>query len=282
MRKTLAAMGNSSNEEVDDEDRGDNQSLMAKKESNAGNILVLMSNYDLDVEDDDSEIKKNIIVLLDTISVYQYVKEEYATDNVNQPMVATPSTDENFSCLCEGGSMIEDDKGMMNSGFGLNIKKYEWGNHQSVKLNSQEISAKSDLFWNEFFSLDCMGTQDSINMLKQGTVVFELRSRKYFPLVGGSQLLGRAEIPWRRVFETTEMEIVEWAMFMDTSKNISSEDVKPPAVKIAMKVKVKGKKLRRSWDESCSCKGYCGCNSNSIFSADDYEIFALGAALDAL
>ncbi|XP_060185195.1 uncharacterized protein LOC132614693 [Lycium barbarum] len=165
------------------------------------------------------------------------------------------------------------------------------GNNHRVKLNSQEISSNSDVFWDETFSLDCMGNQDSINMMKQGTIVFELRSRKYIPLLGknivGSQLLGKAEIPWKRVFESTEMEIEEWAIFMATSKN--NEDVKPPAVKIAMKLKVneaikvkKNDKLRRSWDESCSCKGYCGCNSSSIFSADDYDIFALGAALDAL
>ncbi|XP_055818523.1 uncharacterized protein LOC129887442 [Solanum dulcamara] len=162
-------------------------------------------------------------------------------------------------------------------------------NNQRVKLNSQEISSKSDLFWDESFSLECMGNQDSINMMKQGTVIFELRSRKYLPIfgknIGGSQLLGTVEIPWKRVFESTEMEIEEWEIFMATSKNVN-EDVKPPAVKIAMKVKVnettKVNKLRRSWDESCACKGYCGCNSNSIFSADDYEIFALGAALDAL
>ncbi|XP_059310038.1 uncharacterized protein LOC132061201 [Lycium ferocissimum] len=165
------------------------------------------------------------------------------------------------------------------------------GNNHRVKLNSQEISSKSDLFWDETFSLDCMGNQDSINMMKQGTVHFELRSRKYIPLLGknivGSQLLGKAEIPWKRVFESTEMELEEWAIFIATSKN--NEDVKPPAVKIAMKLKVneaikveKNDKLRRSWDESCSCKGYCGCNSGSIFSADDYDIFAFGAALDAL
>ncbi|TMW81632.1 hypothetical protein EJD97_008592 [Solanum chilense] len=128
-----------------------------------------------------------------------------------------------------------------------------------------------------------MGTQDSINMMKQGTIIFELRSRRY---IGGSQVLGRFEIPWKRVFESTRMEIEEWAIFMPTSKNIN-EDVKPQEVKIGMKVKVnetitKINKLRRSWDESCACKGYCGCNSNSIFSADDCEIFALGAALDVL
>ncbi|XP_016480245.2 uncharacterized protein LOC107801432 [Nicotiana tabacum] len=166
------------------------------------------------------------------------------------------------------------------------------GNNQRIQLNSQEISSsKSDnFFWDESFSLDCMGTQESINMLKQGTVIFELRSRKYLPVfgknIGGSQVLGRAEIPWKRVFESTEMEIEEWAI-MATSKN--NENVKPPAVKIVMKVNVKDQankvkkndRLRRSWDESCTCKGYCGCNGCSIFSADDYEIFSLGVALDA-
>ncbi|KAK4721834.1 hypothetical protein R3W88_012067 [Solanum pinnatisectum] len=149
-------------------------------------------------------------------------------------------------------------------------------NNQRVKLNTQEISSKSNLFWDESFSLGCMGTHDSINMMKQGTVVFELRSRRHLPWknISGSQVLGRVEIPLKRVFESTRMEIEEWAIFMTTSKNIN-EDVKPPAVKIAMK-------LRRSWDESCACKGYCGCNSNSIFSADDCEIFAIGAALDVL
>ncbi|XP_049364696.1 uncharacterized protein LOC125829519 [Solanum verrucosum] len=161
-------------------------------------------------------------------------------------------------------------------------------NNQRVKLNTQEISSKSNLFWDESFSLDCMGTQDSINMMMQGTVVFELRSRRYVPLlrknIGGSQLLGKVEIPWKRVFKSTRMEMEEWAIFMTTSKNIN-EDVKPPAVKIGMKVKVnettKINKLRRSWDEACACKGYCGCNS-SIFSVDDYDICALGVALDSL
>ncbi|KAG5611539.1 hypothetical protein H5410_022820 [Solanum commersonii] len=133
-----------------------------------------------------------------------------------------------------------------------------------------------------------MGTQDSINMMKQGTIIFELRSRRYVPLlrknIGGSQHLGKVEIPWKRVFESTRMEIEGWEIFMTTSKNIN-EDVKPPAVKIVMKVKVneitKINKLRRSWNESCACKGYCECNS-SIFSHNDYEIFALGAALDVL
>nr|XP_009774191.1 PREDICTED: uncharacterized protein LOC104224270 [Nicotiana sylvestris] len=115
------------------------------------------------------------------------------------------------------------------------------GNNQRVQLNSEEIisSSKSDnnLFWDESFSLDCMGTQDSINMLKQGTVILELRSRKYLPVfgenIGGSQVLGRAEIPWKRVFESTEMEIQEWAIMATSkyNKRVHNEDVKPPVAK---------------------------------------------------
>ncbi|CAN4075668.1 unnamed protein product [Withania somnifera] len=198
------------------------------------------------------------------------------------------SSDQDFSCIsCEIQIIRARNIEQINYKT-LFVRCYlPAGNNLRVKLNSQEISSKSDLFWDESFSLDCMGNQDSINMLKQGTVVFELRSRKYLGKynIGGSQLLGRAEIPWKRVFESTDMEIEEWAILMATSKNIIDEGVKPPAVKIAMKVKVNEETkrlIRRSWDESCACKGYCGCHSSSIFSADDCEIFALGAALDIL
>ncbi|KAH0689337.1 hypothetical protein KY289_016695 [Solanum tuberosum] len=162
------------------------------------------------------------------------------------------------------------------------------GEDQRVQINSQEITSKSadHLFWDESFSLDCSGTQDSINRLKKGSVVFELHSRKntILPILSGSKMLGRAEIPWRSVFESKNMEIVEWAI-------MDKENVKPMAVQIAMKVKsiketIKVKKnidskLRRS-SSSCACMDYCGCNSSNVFSVDDYEVFALGAALGAL
>ncbi|KAK4734084.1 hypothetical protein R3W88_008345 [Solanum pinnatisectum] len=161
------------------------------------------------------------------------------------------------------------------------------GEDQRVQINSQEIPSKSadHLFWDESFSLDCSGIQDSINRLKQGSVLFELHSRKkntILPILSGSKMLGSAEIPWRSVFESTNMEIVEWAI-------MDKENVKPMAVQIAMKVKsvketIKVKKndskLRSS--SSCACMDYCGCNSSNVFSIDDYEVFALGAALGAL
>ncbi|KAG5616100.1 hypothetical protein H5410_015924 [Solanum commersonii] len=97
-------------------------------------------------------------------------------------------------------------------------------------------------------------------------------------------MLGRAEIPWRSVFESKNMEIVEWAI-------MDKENVKPMALQIAMKVKsiketIKVKKnidskLRRS-SSSCACMDYCGCNSSNVFSVDDYEVFALGPGLGAL
>ncbi|TMW86164.1 hypothetical protein EJD97_021842 [Solanum chilense] len=163
------------------------------------------------------------------------------------------------------------------------------GDDQRVEIKSQEIipSKSGDhLFWDESFSLDCSGSQDSINRLKQGSVVVELHSRKnllLLPILGGSNMFGRAEIPWRSVFESKNMEIMEWAI-MDKENH-----VKPMAVQIAMKIrvietiKVKkniNSKLRRS--SSCACMDYCWCNSSNVFRVDDYQVFALGAALGAL
>ncbi|XP_070030574.1 uncharacterized protein LOC142166332 [Nicotiana tabacum] len=155
------------------------------------------------------------------------------------------------------------------------------GEKQRVQIKTQEILSKSDLSWNESFSLDCLGNEESINMLKQGSVVFELRSRKVVPVfgkVGGSKIMGRAEVPWRSVFESKNMEIVEWAIIMDSKKRNLHEDVKPMAVQISMKVGVKETKKVQKNDNTMD---KCGCNS-TIFSAEDNEVFALGAALDAL
>lgn len=82
------------------------------------------------------------------------------------------------------------------------------GNNKRVRLESLDISPNGEFFsWNESFSMDCLGTKRSMDMVIQGTVVFELRWRRSIvPLfrkiigndvnVGGSQLLGRAEVPW--------------------------------------------------------------------------------------
>ncbi|CAK9174955.1 unnamed protein product [Ilex paraguariensis] len=159
------------------------------------------------------------------------------------------------------------------------------GKKSRVQINSREISSNSDLFWDELFSLDCFGTEDSVNMLMQGKVVFELRRRNTAPLfgrIGRSQLLGKAEIPWKSVSEAPEMEIEKWVTMISKSRS-GHEGFKPPAVKIAMKVQllavaetVRRKKNCRltKWDE-------CGC-TDSWCNCVDYDIFALGAALEAL
>ncbi|XP_050204687.1 uncharacterized protein LOC126654753 [Mercurialis annua] len=164
-------------------------------------------------------------------------------------------------------------------------------NNKRIQLNTQEISSKSNLIWNESFSLECLGTQDSINNLKQETVVFELRWRNTKPIlakIGGSKLVGRAEIPWKTVVESPRMEIEKWVM-MVSEKNCRGvvNDYKLPSVQIQMKVKVqeivileKMKKRNgklRDWKND-----ECGCCKDSGCKCQDYEIFALVAAFEAL
>ncbi|KAL7223461.1 hypothetical protein ACSBR1_024996 [Camellia fascicularis] len=164
-----------------------------------------------------------------------------------------------------------------------------------VRLDSQEISSKSNLFWNEWLSLECLGTQDSMEMLMQGSVVFELRWRSTAPFIGkigGSHLLGRAEIPWKTVSETPEMEIEKWAVMVRKSRRVY-EDIKPPAVQVAMKLKVPTVKeamsvsvlmpmtmRKRRNNQSMTNSDECGCMDVGCNCAD-YDIFALTTALDA-
>ncbi|CAK7334629.1 unnamed protein product [Dovyalis caffra] len=162
------------------------------------------------------------------------------------------------------------------------------GNNKRIQLNSQEISAKSNLFWNESFSLDCLGTEDSIDNLKQETVVFELRWRNsrnsILGKIGGSQLLGRAEVPWKTVLESPNLEMEKWVM-MVPKKGSVPDDIKPPSVQIGMRVRVPAmaemeKKKKRNGrlkklDE-------CGCCKDSGCRCEDYDIIALVGAFEAL
>lgn len=101
--------------------------------------------------------------------------------------------------------------------------------------------------------------------------------------IGGSQLLGRAEIPWKTVLESPDMEMEKWVM-MASIKRCVVDGVKPPSVQIAMRVRVPSimdmeKKKRndrlKKWDE-------CGCCKDGGCKCEDYDIFALVAALEAL
>ncbi|CAI9109445.1 OLC1v1009267C2 [Oldenlandia corymbosa var. corymbosa] len=182
-------------------------------------------------------------------------------------------------------------------------------NNQRVQLNTKEIPSSPssstfdhDLFWNECFSLECLGNERSISSLRQeGNVVFELRWRRSNNasngsflgkfLTGGSnssKVLGTAQIPWKNVFESTNIEIETWVPLI-SSKNHSkviNQDVKPPKLQVRMKVEVPKKKIietRRCEEKespsssSCGCKDGCGCNGVDYI---DYDFFGLGFALD--
>ncbi|KAG9158330.1 hypothetical protein Leryth_000451 [Lithospermum erythrorhizon] len=157
------------------------------------------------------------------------------------------------------------------------------GNNRTVQINTQEVSSNSDVYWNNSFSLDCLGSEESINSFKQGNMVFELRSRNKTPVLGiigsSSQLIGRAEIPWSRVFESPNMEIETW-MPMITKNKRANADLKPPAVQVAVEVKSVAQTKRgknnnelRKWDQ-------CGCNDGGCSSCLDYDMFALGLACE--
>ncbi|KAJ6916949.1 hypothetical protein NC652_019375 [Populus alba x Populus x berolinensis] len=150
-----------------------------------------------------------------------------------------------------------------------------------------EILQAKNVEFKSHGSLFCSGTEDSINNLKQQTVVFELRWRSTNAIlgrIGGSQLLGRAEVPWKTVVESPKLEMERWVT-MIPKKGSVPDDVKPPAVQIAMRVRVPAmaemevKKKRngrlKRWDE-------CGCCKDSGCRCEDYDIFVLVAALEAL
>ncbi|KAM7261595.1 hypothetical protein ACFE04_020672 [Oxalis oulophora] len=158
-------------------------------------------------------------------------------------------------------------------------------NNKSVKLNSQEIylNSNSNLIWNESFSLECLGSKESIKNLKDQAVVFELRWRRRTrrSAFEKSKLVGRAEVPWKMVFELPNMEMEKWIML----EGSSSGEMKPASLQVGLKVRVpqamekkmnsnKRRLKNNNWDECCDHYGGCSCK--------DYEMFALVAAFEGL
>lgn len=162
-------------------------------------------------------------------------------------------------------------------------------NNRRIKLNSHEISSRSELIWNEPFSLECSGTEESLDDLKKQTVVFELRWRSAMPVLGKmgkSQLLGRAEMPWKAVFESPNMEIEKYWLPMESStKGRVLENLKPPSLQISMKLLVQGPLPVKIEKNKRRERGGCGCKDIGelySFACADYEVFALAAAMEAL
>ncbi|KAL7601021.1 hypothetical protein Lser_V15G22397 [Lactuca serriola] len=155
------------------------------------------------------------------------------------------------------------------------------GNNKRVRLDSQEVSPNKEFSMNESFSLDCIGTKQSMDMIIHGTIVLELRLRSYTAaMFRGSQLVGRTELSWRDVFESPNMQMERWVILKSKKK-----DVKAPSVRIAMKIETPfgcgvdliERKRKNKWDERCGCC-HSDCSQNTWL---DGELFAIGAALDA-
>ncbi|KAK9670449.1 hypothetical protein RND81_13G202900 [Saponaria officinalis] len=177
-------------------------------------------------------------------------------------------------------------------------------NNRRIQLNTKEIMStkivdddNNDdddyLFWNEIFSLECNGAQNSINNLKEENIVFELRQRNTNPnfltKLGGSSssvLLARAEIPWKGVFDAPGMETLRWVS-MTSAEKVKCEEccmtpLLPPALQVGVKVETldlsrkmsseETKRRRRlerlkNWD-GCGCSlgdgGCCSCVDNEL------------------
>ncbi|KAK1370977.1 Transmembrane gamma-carboxyglutamic acid protein like [Heracleum sosnowskyi] len=150
------------------------------------------------------------------------------------------------------------------------------GNKNRVRFETPEVSS-SNMVWNQSFCLDCFGTKESMsNMLLEGTVIFELRWRSgvcFFGRTGKSHLLGKAQVPWKTVFESSTMNIEKW-LVMETRKSLS-DGVKPPAVQIGMNVEGTPLSATKAVKRSKSCGDRCQCKSclNS-------QLFALDGALE--
>ncbi|KAK2443742.1 hypothetical protein QL285_014819 [Trifolium repens] len=157
------------------------------------------------------------------------------------------------------------------------------GNNKRIQLNSKSVSTKSLPFWDESFNLDCSCPQEFLENLNQQSLVLELRQRK----IWGSKLIAKNEIPWKVILESQNMELKKW-LKMDL---VNGSDCKEgmfttPEVEVEIKVRVasvsemekQNKKRLNNWNE-CGCKN--GHDHQAWCNTEDYDIFALGAALEA-
>ncbi|KAK9904448.1 hypothetical protein M0R45_000673 [Rubus argutus] len=133
------------------------------------------------------------------------------------------------------------------------------GGNKSIRLNTREISTKSDHIWNESISLECNGTDSFL----QETVVFELRWRNTVPVFG-------------RIGDHNF-----WAGQRFHGKKCSSRQTwNWTGIKVGIQAEVGMEKRRqrraKKWDE-CGCEDGHGYDCSHSY----YDIFALAAVLEA-
>nr|XP_043608782.1 uncharacterized protein LOC122580575 [Erigeron canadensis] len=153
--------------------------------------------------------------------------------------------------------------------------------NKRVRIDSREISSNEVVSWNEAFALNCIGANQSMDMMIHGKIVLEIRWRSNTISLfsaSSSQLLGRAEVCWRDIFDSPKMEMERWVMMKSKKK-----DVKAPSLRISMKIEVPQsvvlveKRKNKKGEERCACCHDDCCNNTCV----DSELFVIGAALDA-
>ncbi|KAJ1377342.1 C2 domain [Sesbania bispinosa] len=165
------------------------------------------------------------------------------------------------------------------------------GNNKRIQLNTKKVPSNSVPFWNESFNLECSCPQEFLQTLKQESLVLELRQSNTGPAVLkrilGSHLVGRGEIPWKTILEAPNMEFKEWVKVSGSDDCDDDATLRVPEVQVEIKIQValdaeikKENRRRRlnNWDE-CGCKH--GHDQHAWCSTEDYDIFALGAILEA-
>ncbi|KAK7306013.1 hypothetical protein VNO77_43927 [Canavalia gladiata] len=159
------------------------------------------------------------------------------------------------------------------------------GNNKRIQLNTKKLSSVP--FWNESFSLDCSCPNQFLETLKLESLMLELRQSKALGKIWGSRVVGRGEIPWKAIFESPNMEFKDWVkMDLVSGSDCENATFKAPEVHVEIKIRValdmekenRRRRLNNKWDE-CGCTH--GHDHHAWCSPEDYDIFALGAALEA-
>ncbi|XP_042495082.1 uncharacterized protein LOC122074321 [Macadamia integrifolia] len=162
------------------------------------------------------------------------------------------------------------------------------GNTERIRLNSREIPSTSHPSWNDSVSLECSAANRDhcLDQLKQQSVVFELRWRNNSPIlrrIVGSKLLGRAEIPWKDVLESSNMTIQKWVTTVSASSDVLDHGLKPPVLHVEMKVGVPSMaEMVKRRDDALKRWNECGCRHGSCSISGDDDVFALAAAIEAM
>ncbi|MED6148442.1 hypothetical protein PIB30_053279 [Stylosanthes scabra] len=156
-------------------------------------------------------------------------------------------------------------------------------NNKRIQVNTKKVHSKSLPFWNKSFTLDCSCPQEFLDSLKhEESLVLEVRQSKK---ILGSSLVGKGEVSWKEILESPNMVYKEWVKMVPCKEQ-------EEALKVEVEIKIqvakeeekennnKKKRFNFNWDE-CGCKNGHDHDHNAWCNSDDYDVFALGLALEA-